>query len=223
MNKANISIGIALGLVMSTTAIASDYNSFLSSSSLGKNVKTLSSQYKLGLKKQSWGDYGNSEADNCLLNVEVNKRDQITSIRAQSNNEQCQFKTSSSGVTYNTRSTKITDILNESNIEAVRFIPGCFNCPSGIELADNLVINRSQDNYYTEFAIQGYNDEYLRFIGTKLYGSFGQDDYYSIMDKLDTKLNSDSAEYNRKDFKLKAIKSYDLNQQPRRYYKIAFK
>ncbi|GAF53567.1 hypothetical protein [Psychrobacter sp. JCM 18900] len=60
-------------------------------------------------------------------------------------------------------------------------------------------------------------------MGTKLIGGLNQNNYYSIMDKLDAKLNSDSPEYNRKDFKLKAIKSYDLQQQPWSYYKIGLK
>lgn len=225
MNRKIIALSTALGLSMSmsTTTIAADYNQFLSPSSLGKNVKALSSQYKLGLKKQSWGGYSNSEAYDCMLNVEVNSQGRINSIRAEPNNEKCSFKTASSGVTYNTESTKIIDILNQADIDSIKFLPGCFNCPSGLELADNLVISRPQDNYYTEFEIEGYNNEYLKFMGTKLIGNFNQNNYYSIMDKLDAKLDSDSPEYNRKDFKLKAIKSYDLQQQPWSYYKIGLK
>ena len=223
MNRKQFSLGVALGLVMSTTAIAADYKSFLSPSSLGKDVKALSSQYKLGLKKQNWGGYGNSEAYDCWLSVEVNGRDQITSISAEPNNGKCKLNTESSGVNYNTGSTKTVDILNQAKLEDIKFIPGCFNCPSRIELADNLIISRPQDNYYTEFEINGYNDEYLKFMGTTLFGRYDPNDYYTVMDKLDAKLDSDSPEYNRKDFKLKAIKSYDLQQQPWSYYKIGLK
>ena len=209
--------------MLSTTTMAANYNDFLSPNSLGKDVNVLSSQYKLNLEKQAWGDYSNSEAYDCMLVVEVNGSDSITSIRAEPNNEKCTLETLSSGVNYNTKSTKIVDILNQANIEAIRFIPGCFNCPSGLELADDLVINRAEDNYYTQFEIDGYNDEYVKFIGTELVGHVNQNNYYSIMDTLDTSLNRNSPEYNRKDFKLKAINSYDLQQKPWSYYKIGLK
>ncbi|GAF53566.1 hypothetical protein [Psychrobacter sp. JCM 18900] len=90
MNRKIIALSTALGLSMSmsmsTTTIAAEYNQFLSPSSLGKDVKALSSQYKLGLKKQSWGGYSNSEAYDCMLNVEVNSQGRINSIRAEPNN-----------------------------------------------------------------------------------------------------------------------------------------
>lgn len=216
-------VNALLILTLSSTAIAADYNRFLSPSSLGKNVKALSSQYQLGLQPQSWGGYGNSEVSDCVLRVEVNGHDQITSIYAMSNSEDCHYKTLSSGISFDTKTTKTVDILNQAELKDIKFIPGCFNCPSRIELPDNLVIIRPQDNYYTEFEINGYNDEYLKFMGTTLFGRYDPDDYYTVMDKLDAKLNSDSPEYDRKDFKLKAIQSYDLQQQPWSYYKIALK
>ena len=48
----------------------------------------------------------------------------------------------------------------------------------------------------------------------KLFGNFSQDDYYPTMDKLEEKLGNSPSSYNRKDFKLEAIKTYDLKQQP---------
>lgn len=217
MNKEIFSLGIMLGLLLSTPAMAADYNRFLSPSSLGKDVKTLSSQYKLGLKKQDSESYSNSDAYDCNVNVSVNSRNLITRIKISLNTEKCDYKAASSGVSFNSKTTKAVDILNQAKLSDIKFIPGCFNCPSRIELPDSLVVNRGQDNYYTEFEIGGYNSEYLKFMGKKLLGSFSEDDYYPTMDKLETKLGSSPSSYNRKDFKLKAIQTYDLQQQPWNY------
>ena len=79
------------------------------------------------------------------------------------------------------------------------------------------MINRPQDKYYTEFEISGYNGDYHDFMAKKLFGSFSQDDYYPTMDKLEEKLSNSPNSYDRKDFKLKAIQTYDLQQQPWSY------
>lgn len=217
MNKQPLCLSFILGLTLSTTAMAADYNSFLSPSSLGKDVKTVNSQYKLGLKKQEGGGYSNSDAHDCSVDVDVNSRNFITRIQVSPNTEKCHYKTTSSGVSFNAKSTKTVDILNQVKLEDVKFIPGCFNCPSRIELPDSLVINRPQDKYYTEFEISGYNGNYHDFMAKKLFGNFSQDDYYPIMDKLEEKLSNSPNSYDRKDFKLKAIQTYDLQQQPWSY------
>lgn len=214
MNKQTLCLSIMLGLTVSTTAMAADYNGFLSPNSLGKDVKTVNSQYKLGLKKQEGGSYSNSEAYDCSIDVDTNSRNIITRIRILPNNEKCNYKATSSGVSFNSKSTKTVDILNQTKINDITFIPGCFNCPSRIELSDSLVINRPQDKYYTEFEISGYNRDYLSFMAKKLFGNFSQDDYYPTMDKLGDKLGNSPSSYNRKDFKLEALKTYDLKQQP---------
>ena len=217
MNKQTLCLSIMLGLTLSTTAMAADYNSFLSPSSLGKDVKTVNSQYKLGLKKQESGGYSNSEAYDCSIDVDVNSRNLITRIRVLPNNEKCNYEVTSSGVSFNPKNTKTVDILNQVKIDDITFIPGCFNCPSRIELSDSLVINRPQDKYYTEFEIQGYNRDYHNFMAKKLFGNFSQDDYYPTMDKLEAKLGSNPSNYDRKDFKLEAVKTYDLKQKPWSY------
>lgn len=217
MNKQTLCLNIMLGLTVSTTAIAADYNSFLSPNSLGKEVKTLNSQYKLGLKKQEGGGYSNSESHDCSINVDTNSRNLITRIRVLPNNEKCNYKVRSSGVSFNSKNNKTVDILNQTKIDDITFIPGCFNCPSRIELSDSLVINRPQDKYYTEFEISGYNRDYHNFMAKKLFGNFGQDDYYPTMDKLEEKLGNSPSSYNRKDFKLEAIKTYDLEKKPWSY------
>ncbi|MGP5209559.1 hypothetical protein ACTXJ5_02080 [Psychrobacter alimentarius] len=217
MNKQILCLSLMLGLTLSTAAMAADYNSFLSPNSLGKDVKTVNSQYKLGLKKQEGGGYSNSDAYDCSVNVEANSRNLITRIRVLPNNQKCNYKATSSGVSFNPKSTKTVDILNRTKIDDITFIPGCFNCPSRIELSDSLVINRPQDKYYTEFEIQGYNRNYHDFMAKKLFGSFSQDDYYLMMDKLEEKMGNSPSSYDRKDFKLKAIQTYDLQQQPWSY------
>ena len=217
MNKQTLCLSLMLGLTLSTTAMAADYNSFLSPNSLGKDVKTVNSQYKLGLKKQEGGGYSNSDAYDCNVNVEANSRNLITHIRVSPNTEKCRYQATSSGVSFNAKSTKTVDILNQVKLEDIKFIPGCFNCPSRIELPDSLVINRPQDKYYTEFEIPGYNRDYHNFMAKKLFGSFSQDDYYLMMDKLEEKMGNSPSSYDRKDFKLKAIQTYDLQQQPWSY------
>ncbi|MGP4717742.1 hypothetical protein ACTXGL_13985 [Psychrobacter sp. T6-6] len=217
MNKQSLCLSLILGLTLSTTAMAADYNSFLSPSSLGKDVKTVNSQYKLGLKKQEGGSYSNSDAYDCSVNVEANNRNLITRIQVSPNTEKCNYQATSSGASFNAKSTKTVDILNQVKLEDIKFIPGCFNCPSRIELPDSLVVNRYQDKYYTEFDIAGYNSDYLNFMAKKLFGSFSQDDYYLMMDKLEEKLSNSPSSYDRKDFKLKAIQTYDLQQQPWSY------
>lgn len=217
MNKQPLCLSFILGLTLSTTAMAADDNSFLSPNSLGKDVKTVNSQYKLGLKKQEGGSYSNSDAYDCSVDVDVNSRNLITRIQVSPNTEKCNYQATSSGVSFNPKSTKTVDILNQVKLEEIKFIPGCFNCPSRIELSDSLVINRPQDKYYTEFEISGYNSDYHDFMAKKLFGSFSQDGYYPTMDKLEEKLSNSPSSYNRKDFKLKAIQTYDLQQQPWSY------
>lgn len=217
MNKQTLCLSIMLGLTVSTTAMAADYNSFLSPSSLGKDVKTVNSQYKLGLKKQEGGGYSNSESYDCSIDVDANSRNLITHIRVSPNNEKCNYKATSSGVSFNPKNTKTVGILHQAKINDITFIPGCFNCPSRIELSDSLVVNRPQDKYYTEFEISGYNRDYHEFMAKKLFGNFSQDDYYPTMDKLEEKLGNSSSSYDRKDFKLEAIKTYDLEQKPWSY------
>lgn len=217
MNKQTLCLSLMLGLTLSTTTIAADYNSFLSPNSLGKDVKTVNSQYKLGLKKQEGGGYSNSDAYDCNLDVSVNSRNLITRIQVSPNTEKCHYQATSSGANFNAKSTKTVDILNQVKLEDIKFIPGCFNCPSRIELPDSLIVNRSQDKYYTEFEISGYNGDYHDFMAKKLFGSFSQDDYYPTMDKLEEKLSNSPDSYDRKDFKLKAIQTYDLQQQPWSY------
>lgn len=217
MNKQTFCLSLMLGLTLSTTAIAADYNSFLSPSSLGKEVKTVNSQYKLGLKKQEGGGYSNSDAYDCNLDVSDNRQNLITRIQVSPSTEKCRYQATSSGVSFNVKSTKTVDILNQVKLEDVKFIPGCFNCPSRIELSDSLVIDRPKDKYYTEFEIQGYNRDYHNFMAKKLFGSFSQDDYYLMMDKLEEKMGNSPSSYDRKDFKLKAIQTYDLQQQPWSY------
>lgn len=51
----------------------------------------------------------------------------------------------------------------------------------------------------------------------KLFGSFSQDGYYLMMDKLEEKMGNSPSSYDCKDFKLKAIQTYDLEQKPWSY------
>lgn len=210
-------IGLSFTSLIATSAVAADYNRFLSPSSLGQDVNALNSRYQLGLKKQDWGGYANSKNYNCGLLVDTNNRNKITSIEILSNNDNCRFNTSSSGVSFDYKATKIVDVLNQVKLDEVSFIPGCFNCPSRIEIQDTVRIKRPQDKYYTEFNIEGYNNDYLEFMINKFIGKLNQDDYYPMLDKLEAYANKNPSIYNKKDVKLTAIKTYDLQYLPWRY------
>lgn len=205
---------IIVGTVVCLPTYAANYNSFIAPSSLGKDVNTLNKQYKLGLSKQDWNGYSNSDSDACKLDVGVTKTGKINFITIM-NTENCQYSTQSN-VTYNSKNTETRNLLSQVDIENVQFIPGCFNCPSRIEITDELMINRAEDSYYTKFEIQGYNKAYIDYIAKKLFGST-LDDYYSMMDMLELRAAQDENFYDRNAFKLQAIKTYKLQDKPLSY------
>ncbi|WP_230657356.1 hypothetical protein [Psychrobacter sp. I-STPA10] len=228
INKLATTIGsIGLGILLSTPTYAANYNDFLSPNSLGQNINTLNTRYGLGLKKQDWGAYQNSDAYNCSLTVKANSHNKITSIQVAPNNDKCTIKTTSSGINYHHGNTKIVDILNQVRLEDIQFIPACFNCPSRLELPDSLVVMRPQDPYYTEFNIDGYNTPYTEFLAQKVLGNFDlkSDIYYKKMSEMDEKFNlatnnfehKDISLLKKKEIRLKAIHTYDLQSTPWRY------
>lgn len=193
---------------------AANYSSFIAPSSLGKDINTLNKQYKLGLSKQDWNGYSNSDSDACKLDVGVTKKDKINFITIV-NTEGCAYSTQSN-VSYNSKTTTTKSLLSQVDIEHIQFVPGCFNCPSRIEITDELFINRAEDNYYTKFEILGYNKAYLDYIAKKLFGNTS-DDYYSMMDMLELRAAQDENFYDRNAFKLQAIKTYKLQDKPLSY------
>lgn len=219
IHKTGIYFSLILGSVFASSAFGADYNDFVTPSSLGKAVSTLNSQYKLGLKKQDGGYYRNSKAYNCGLFVRVNDNNKISHIEISPNNSNCHYKVSSSGISFKNNTTKVVDVLNQVRLEDIKFIPGCFNCPSRIEISDSLIINRPQDKYYTELNIEGYNTDYQKFMAQKIFGNFNEEEFYShsIELKLEEKLANNPGLYNRKDFKLKAIQTYNLQYKPWSY------
>lgn len=207
----------AVMMAISAPAFAADYSGFVSPSSLGKSVDSLNKQYKVGLKyEKDYQGYKNSDSAACDLYVETDKKQLVKRIHISDKND-CKY-TTKSNVNFNSASTTIKDLLNQVNISEVQFNPGCFNCPSRIEIGDNLVINRAGDKYYTEFEIAG-DGEYHEFIIKKTYGSkYSEDKHYELMDELDEK---DSKFFNRQDFKLAAIKTADMKSVPWNYTIIA--
>lgn len=194
---------------------AADYQNFIKPSSLGKNINALNKTYNLGLKKRSLGGYSNRQSGDCSLYVETNKKNQISRIRIIDNGA-CKY-TTKSNVNYNSQTTKTQDLLSQVDIKNVQFIPGCFNCPSRLEITDNLVISREKDSYYTKFEIKGYNKKYLNYIAKNLFGDSSDENYYSIMDMLESRAAEDPSLYNRNEFKLQAIEAYDLQDKPQSY------
>ena len=225
INKLATTIG--LSILLSAPAYATNYKDFLSPNSLGQDLNILNTRYSLGLKKQDWGAYQNSNAYNCSLTVKADSRNKITSIKIVPSNEKCTIKTTSSGINYHHGKSKIVDILNQVRLEDIQFIPACFNCPSRLELPDSLVVRRPQDQYYTVFEIDGYNTPYKDFITQKALGNFDLNSniYYEKMSEMDDKIrletndfeNKDVSLLKQKDVRLKAIHTYDLQSTPWRY------
>ncbi|PNK59668.1 hypothetical protein [Psychrobacter sp. FDAARGOS_221] len=216
MKKLCISLTVATGLALSAPAMAANLNGFLTPNSLGKNINTLNKQYNLGLTKADWDGwdlYTNSSNTDCDLSVST-KNDKVTEIKVSPNGENCRYKTQSSGITFQYDKTRVVDILNNAKLADIQFIPGCFNCPSRIELPDELVVSRPQDKYTTTFGISGYNDDYLKYMATKMGIKNVEQDYYPAMDSLEEKLNANPKAYNREDFKRQAIRTYDLKSTP---------
>ncbi len=211
----NILLIAVTSTVVCIPAYAANYNSFITPSSLGKDVEALNKQYKLGLKKQNWNGYSNDDSAPCQLNVEVNKKNKINSIRI-INTASCQY-TTKSNVSYNNRTSKVKDLLSQVDIENIKFVPGCFNCPSKIKITDDLLIDRTKDPYYTKFEISGYNKSYLQYIAKKLFGNASNDDYYAMMDMLELRAAQEVDFYDRNAFKLQAVKTYDLQDKPESY------
>lgn len=204
-------------IAISAPTFAADYSGLASPSSLGKSVASLNKQYKVGLKyDKDYQGYKNSETAACDLYVETDSKQLVKSIYISDKND-CKY-TAKSNVTFNSASTTVKDLLNQVKISEVQFNPGCFNCPSRIEIGDNLVINRAADKYYTEFEISG-NSEYNDFIIKKTYGSkHSEANDFELRDELDEK---DEKFFNRQDFKLAAIKTTDMKSVPWNYKIVA--
>ncbi|WP_299184523.1 hypothetical protein [uncultured Psychrobacter sp.] len=194
---------------------AADYQSFITPSSLGKSINTLNKKYQLGLKKQSSGKYANHRLNGCSLLVKTDKKNRINEIKI-IDNKDCRY-TTTSNVNYNSQTTKTQDLLSQVDIQDVQFVPGCFNCPSRLEITDTLVIDREKDNYHTKFEIKGHNRKYLNYIAKNLFGDFSDENYYSIMDMLESRAAKDPTLYDRNEFKLQAIEAYNLQDKPQSY------
>ncbi|MGM8899135.1 MULTISPECIES: hypothetical protein [unclassified Psychrobacter] len=194
---------------------AADYQSFIAPSSLGKSIHTLNKKYQLGLKKQSSGKYGNRELNDCRLIVKTNKKNRINEIKI-IDSKSCKYSTTSN-VNYNSQTTKTQDLLSQVDIQDVQFVPGCFNCPSRLEITDTLVIEREKDNYLTKFEINGHNRKYLNYIAKNLFGDFSDENYYSTMNLLESRAAEEPSLYDRNEFKLQAIEAYNLQDKPQSY------
>lgn len=202
----------AVMLMTSAPALAADYGGLASPSSLGKSVASLNKQYKVGLKyDKDYQGYKNSETAACGLFVTTDKKQLVDRIYISDDND-CKYIVKSN-VSFNSATTTVKDLLNQVNLTDVRFIIGCFNCPSRIEINDKLMVNRASDKYYTEFEIRA-NSDYSNFIAKKTYGKYLEDKHYEIMDKLDQK---DYKFFDNKEFKLAAIKTTDMKTVPWSY------
>ena len=202
---------LSVGSMVALPVYAADYNHFIEPSSLGQNINTLNQHYKLGLIKSNGGYYRNADSTACALLVMADKKDKVTQIKI-TNNQNCQYK-AKSNVVIDSHTTNIRTLLNQVDLKDISFVPGCFNCPSRIEITDNLIINRAEDNYYSEFAIQGYNTEYKNYMAKKLFGHLTEDNYYSMMDMLELRSVKDPTIYDRDEFKLQAVETYNLQGQ----------
>lgn len=204
-----------LSAVFSISAQAANYEDFIAPSSLGKNISALNKQYKLDLKERSKGRYSNGPSAICSLTVKTDKENRVSYIKIK-HDKNCQYRTKSN-VNYSSKTTKIKNILSQVNIENIQFIPECFSCSSRKGINDSLVVNRAEDKYYTEFEIEGRNKNYTEYIAQNLFGKFSSDNYDSVMEKLETRVDEDPNLYDRNEFKLQAIELYNLQNKPISY------
>lgn len=205
----------SISTAVSISAHSEDYEGFIAPSSLGKNINTLNSQYELGLKEHSKGRYGNKSSADCDLMVKTDEENRVNYIKV-THKQNCRYSTTSN-VNYNSKSTKTKDILGQVNIKNIQFVPRCLNCPSRVGVLDRLVVNRAEDKYYTEFEIQGANKDYIKYIAKDLFGNFSDDDYNTVMNKLQLRAAENDNFYDRNEFKLQAIDSYNLQGVPLSY------
>lgn len=219
MKKLTLGLGVILA-TMTISAHSANYNQFVSPSSLGKSVYDLNKKYQLGLSKSSensdedYYNFYNKDNSACGLAVGTNNKGIIQSISMYYNGNKCTMK-SQSNFSFDMQRTTGIDILNQIKLSEMQVVVGCFNCPSGLELVDEMIINRPQDNYVTKFQVGSYNDEYKNFIAKKLFPKFNADDfdhYYEYMDKLD-QMSTKPDFYNREDFKRQAIKAYNMKEK----------
>ncbi len=201
--------------IVSIPVYAADYQSFIAPSSLGKNINTLNDKYDLELKKQNSGIYSNGSEATCTLIVSTNKKSQVNLIKIIPN-KGCQY-TAKSNVTYNSQTTTTQDLLRQVDLKDIKFVPGCFNCPSKSKATDTLVIRREKDSYYTKFEIKGYNKEYLNYIANNLFGNLSGNNSDTLMNTLELRAAEDPNLYDRNEFKLQAVEAYNLQDKPQSY------
>lgn len=196
--------------IVSTASFGADYQKFISSNSLGKDVHTLNKQYKMGLKlsEKEWGDngrlYQTPESAKCLVSVETTKRDKIKSISIWGNKD-CQFSTTSP-LNYQVDKMTVRDILNQVKPNEVYIQIGCFNCPSRIEITDNLIVEKG--NYRLSFEVDGYHRESHIALSKLLFGKYEEDKHFEYMDKLEELFRNDPRLFERDDVKKLLFKQF---------------
>lgn len=217
-------------LALASTSLslqAANIDQLISHDSLGKDVLQLNQTYKLGLNKASAayldgkksGHYFTGSFGKCELQVMADNANKVSSISVSTND--CDF-TTNSNVLFDSRKTSLSKLLKQVKLSEVSFEQGCYNCPSRIQLLDNLVINRPKDKFYTEFEISGYNNQLKEYMVKKLAKVHQKtSNKWEALSWLDNLKSEDLFSFkrltDRKDFKEKAIATYNLEEVPYRY------
>lgn len=210
-----------IAIILSTYSMVSfgaNYQQFINPNSLGKDIHILNKKYKLSLKlsQKEWGDnnklYQTPEKEKCLISVETTQKGKIQSI-AILGEKGCQFGTTTP-LKYQVNKMTVRDILNQVKPNEVYIEIGCFNCPSRIEIIDNLIVDK--DDYRLSFEVDGYHTESHIALSKLLLGNYEQDKHYEYMDKLDELFRNDPELFQRDDIR-KLLFKYFLNHKIHSY------
>lgn len=118
--------------------------------------------------------------------------------------EGCPFSTKTP-IVYQYGKTNSTDIFNQVKLNEMHIVPGCFHCPSRIELGDEIIIEKPNQKYRTVITIDGYNSAYHIALSKLLFNAYDEDNHYEYMDKLE---EQDQKIFKRNDVKKLALKHY---------------
>lgn len=174
-------------LTCSVASVAADYYQFVSSNSLGKDIQTLNKKYKLGLKlsqddsSDTTHFYETPKSSDCRLSVKTTKKGNIQSISV-ANDKKCHFNTTSPLIYRSNKVMRVKDILNQVKPNETYIKIGCFNCPSRIEILDELIVKK--DGYLLSFEIEGYHTESHIALSKLLFNDYQENHHYAYMDRL---------------------------------------
>lgn len=193
-------------LVLSMTAHATDWQSFVVPESLGQNIDILNAKYKLNLERDVNLDWDkdtlaySANHNDCHYIVNTNQNHDIQSIHISQNMvgddiQDCQFKTNNP-ISFELNKTTVNELITPIkqgtyNIYPTEYLirPICFDCPANGMMGDVFEIANAKDEFKLQFEILGDNqifqkDVAITYLNLKKYNP---DKHYDYMNKLEKK------------------------------------